>query len=257
MSDISALLSGGPLRSIPQAMLAVMPEDGAAEEIAERARIFAGRYARVALCENYRGGDECPSCACWNEGVHPDMVLAGSWEKAPGIEECLEFQAALSLKPFASLGRLGVVASADTMSLPAANSLLKIVEEPPEGARLLFIAKSEEIVPTLRSRMWILRTEGLDDREVASLPPPRSAAEWASWLERTKKSSLAELRIETRGWVQWFTEGREWRTAASLENLLNLAADRHIPVSMAQDAVYAFLKEGVAIEQIFGNVREA
>ena len=259
MSDIADLLSSGELSSIPQAALAVLaPNEGAdAATLVERARAFALRYAAVALCENRRGDDGCSSCSSWNEGTHPDMVLAGRWEKAPGIEECLAFQAALHLRPFAAPGRLGIVPAADTMSLPAANSLLKIVEEPPEGARLLFLSQSEEVIPTLRSRMWIWRPGGMADREAAAVAPPQSPLEWASWLERTKKFSLADLDLEVHGWVAWFSQACEWRIAASLENLLTLATSRHIPVSMVQDAVYALLREGASVEQIFGNVREA
>ena len=256
MFDIADLLGGGGSSPIPQAVLAVLALAEGAGSV-EDARAFALQYAAVALCENRRGDDGCPSCSCWNEGAHPDMVLAGRWEKAPGIEECLAFQAALHLRPFAAPGRLGIVPVADTMSLPAANSLLKIVEEPPEGARLLLLSQSEDVIPTLRSRMWVWRPGGTTDRGVIAAAPPQSPLEWASWLERTKKFSLADLDPEVRGWGAWFSEAGEWRTAASLENLLTLAINRHMPVSMIQDAVYALLREGASVEQIFGYVREA
>lgn len=236
--------------------MAVLQNAGKRGDMAAENREIAVQYARLALCERLTACGECVSCVCWKDGDHPDMVLAGKWDKPPGIEECLEFQAALQLRPFAAPGRLGVAVGIDSMSLPAANSLLKIAEEPPENVRLLFLSESEDIIPTLKSRMWTLRCGGIGKEEVHPSPPPGSPAEWASWLERTKKFSLDDMILDICGWIEWFEGRSDWRTAAALQNISNIAAERRIPVSMVQDVFYAFLKEGIRVEQIFGNVRQ-
>ena len=70
---------------------------------------------------------------------HPDLLIAGSLEKAPDIDTCRNLINDIALKPMESKKRLGVIMCADKLLLPAANSLLKLSEEPPEHAYLLFL----------------------------------------------------------------------------------------------------------------------
>jgi DNA polymerase-3 subunit delta' len=186
------------------------------------------------------------------------MITAGEWGDSPGIADCLDFQWLLSLKPVVAAGRLGVIMSADALSLPAANSLLKITEEPPAGSRILFMAERDEFIPTIRSRVWMFDL-GAPAEQAALMPvsPPNGAAEWAEWLGNTKKGSLDDIAAEAASWALDFSRRGEWRLAASLENTVFLAKKRHFPVSMVQDALFALLTEGVNDGKLFGDLREA
>jgi hypothetical protein len=182
-------------------------------------------------------------------------VIAGSGEKAPGVEECIAFQASLQLRPVTAPRRLGVVPFADALSIPASNALLKIAEEPPAGVHILFTASADNLLPTIRSRAW---TFSFDIASAsASSPPPDGPAEWAAWFEATKKAPLADVIADARAWAGWFASKGEWRAAADLENFIYLSEKRHMAVSMVQDALHAILKEGVRVEQLFGDLREA
>ena len=103
------------------------------------------RLARLTL----NVGPDAPSPV--REG-HPDLVVAGEVGRAPDVAACRTLIQDLALKPAASVRRLGVVLSADQLLLPAANSLLKLAEEPPSHACLLFLLEGGVILPTLRSR---------------------------------------------------------------------------------------------------------
>jgi DNA polymerase-3 subunit delta' len=245
--ELSGMMKSG---GAPQALAAVVPGEIAVD--------FRDLFAKRALCFSGTGEDGCDSCAGWTVDGHPDMVIAGKWGEPPGIADCLDLQWQLGLKPVAAPGRLGVISSAEGLSLPAANSLLKITEEPPAGGRILFIAGRDEFIPTIRSRVWMFR---LAPRASASLSeptaPPVKAAEWAAWFERTKKNSLEELAGEVGGWILDLCGRGEWRSAASLENAIFLAQKRHLPVSMVQDALFALLMEGIEDGKIFGDLREA
>jgi len=186
------------------------------------------------------------------EDGHPDMVIAGDGSGPPGIADCIEMQAVMSLRPFAAKGKLGVIPFADSLSLPAANSLLKIAEEPPEGGHLLFLAEEDNLIPTIRSRAWTLRFHP----EFASepVPPPSSPSEWISWIERTKKLSQAEIASEAHAWSRWLCKAGDWRTASSVRSAIYISQKRHLTVSMVQDAMLAILREGVPIGQIFGDI---
>jgi DNA polymerase-3 subunit delta' len=258
MPDISAFLSDennsrvwGELRErlasngAPAAMIAIVGE--------EASEAFRNMYARAALCDSGSGEDGCPSCLAWMADGHPDMVVAGDGSGPPGVADCIDMQSSMILKPFVAKGRLGVIPASDALSLPAANSLLKIAEEPPEGGHLLFLAKEDNLIQTIRSRSWVVRFGLAENSEAA--PPPVSPSEWASWFGKTKKGSLDDLAADVGSWARWLGANGDWRSSASLRNALYISKKRHMPVSMVQDAMLAILREGVSIGQIFGDIR--
>jgi DNA polymerase-3 subunit delta' len=185
------------------------------------------------------------------------MVVAGSLGQPAGVADCLALQSSLHLKPVLASRRLGVICSAESLSLPAANSLLKVTEEPPDGVFLLFLAERDNLIPTIRSRVWTLNFH----RPAGSVNepefPPSTPLEWAAWLERTKKSSLDELVSLVDLWASSLGGRGEWSKSAALQNVMYLSRHRHMPVSMVQDALYAILWEGMHGGQIFGDLREA
>lgn len=236
-------------REAAQSLSAILPSSFA--------EAFRDSYARKLLCRSGTGEDGCDSCRRWAEDGHPDLVIAGTWGKPPGIEDCLPLNGLLSLHPVVAPCRLAVISCADGLSLPAANSLLKLAEEPPRSGYLLFVAEKDNLIPTIRSRVWTIHFRLDEDAGVVPLPPPGTASEWAGWLEGSKKKKLDEVLFEAEGWVLWHESEENWETAASLRNALFLAQKRHLPVSMVQDALFALLKEGIKSEQIFGDLREA
>jgi DNA polymerase-3 subunit delta' len=240
--ELREMLSSG---GAPGALLAIVASG--------RARHFRDMYARIVLCDEGSGSDGCASCRSWMDDGHPDMVVAGSSDGPPGIADCLEMQTAMSLRPFCARGRLGVVHSVDAISLPAANSLLKIAEEPPEGGHLLFLAEEDHVISTIRSRSWTVSFK--PEETAGDSPPPATTAEWAAWIERTRKLSADEIAPEADGWAGWLCGRGEFGLAASVRNMLYISNMRHLPVSMVQDALEAILREGVPIEQILGDLR--
>ncbi|MDR3354517.1 MAG: hypothetical protein LBO21_05720 [Synergistaceae bacterium] len=244
-ADLSSSISGG---GAPHALAVCMPP--------LYVNRFLGLYAKKVLCASGTGEDGCASCRAWREEEHPDMLILGRPGEPAGIDECMAFQSALYLKPIIARVRLGVIHSAENMSLPAANSLLKLTEEPPAGGRLLFIVERDSLIPTIRSRVWMINfTVPLQSLGEAG-PPPLDPSGWAGWLERTRKLSLDELAASTDSWIMSLCGEEKWETAASIQNIMYLARLRHIPVSMVQDALYALLWEGIRFEHIFGDLRE-
>jgi DNA polymerase III subunit delta' len=90
--------------------------------------------------------------------------------------------------------RVAIIDTADDMNDPAANALLKMLEEPPPRALLLLISNVPgRLLPTIRSRCQRLALRPLDDAtlesELARLLPDSDAAERAS-LARLAGGSL-------------------------------------------------------------------
>lgn len=89
---------------------------------------------------------------------HPDYFNIGPDGAQIRIGQIRELQRLAGLAPMQGRCRVCLLAPADCMEAPAANSLLKILEEPPEGMVFILItAQPHSLLPTLRSRTAMIR----------------------------------------------------------------------------------------------------
>lgn len=111
--------------------------------------------AREIFCS----GDRTPSCPCvdcaqMEQGVHPDFLLVQPSDgKDIGVDAARGIIETLNTYPSQARLRLVLIDGADRLTMPAANALLKTLEEPPHTARLFLLAESaSRVLPTIRSR---------------------------------------------------------------------------------------------------------
>jgi DNA polymerase-3 subunit delta' len=111
---------------------------------------------------------ELLSATDWPGGLfsHPDLWLDDAVgtlaidrirlrESNPDAEEGPTLQHFLSLSAFAGRAKVAVIGNAERLSLPAANSLLRLLEEPPSNTVIWLCTsrpESEHLPSTLRSR---------------------------------------------------------------------------------------------------------
>ena len=111
-----------------------------------------------------RGCTTCDSCAKIARGIHPDVVVLvreGAAQIVPIENVRSQVIARLGLPPHEAEVRVFVVEEATAMAPPAANALLKTLEEPPP--RTLFVlctTAPEQLLPTIRSRCQRIRFTG-------------------------------------------------------------------------------------------------
>ncbi len=115
------------------------------------------------------------------EGVHPDLT----WVRPSGAAEILRADiedpvvAAAARTPFESARRVFVIEHADTFNDPAANRMLKTLEEPPSFVHLILITnRLGDVLPTIRSRCQLVRFEAPSVATLASRirgVPPETA----------------------------------------------------------------------------------
>lgn len=140
-------------------------------------RAFALRLAQTLLCEkpgaNAAACGGCKSCLLFSAGTHPDLTFVEPGEESTHIliDQVRALNESLTLMPHTAARKVAILAPAEAMNLNAANSLLKILEEPPLGSVLLLVTHQPTRLPaTVRSRC----------AHVALSPPER--AEALSWL---------------------------------------------------------------------------
>jgi DNA polymerase-3 subunit delta' len=138
---------------------------------------FAEALAAKLLCEGDASAGPCGSCdSCrWLlAGNHPDyrkIVAEGEAEegaegekaaaaaRSPAAGAPIKIDQIRSLDNFVYVGshrggrRVVLIAPAEAMNAAAANSLLKMLEEPPENVHFLLVSvRWRQLLPTLRSR---------------------------------------------------------------------------------------------------------
>ncbi len=125
---------------------------------------------------------------------HPDLIYFGDQEKL-GVGETKKIREFLSLRPYQAKGRAVVLITADNLTPPAQNSLLKTLEEPPEEALILLGVNSENsLLPTILSRC---QTVILNDSEgslanASSNGLRDSSASYRNDIERLEKSTIEQ-----------------------------------------------------------------
>jgi len=109
-------------------------------------------------------------------GSHPDLrVLArltreksDELARSITVDQVRSLQGLFATTPSLSLRRVVIIDAIDDLERPAANALLKNLEEPPTGTVFLLISHAPgRLLPTIRSRCRLLRFGVLSDREMA------------------------------------------------------------------------------------------
>ena len=85
-----------------------------------------------------------------------------------GVDEAQDIVKKLSLKPYEGGYKFLIIWMAENMNGPAANKLLKLIEEPPDKTVLILIAEDEEqIIQTIRSRCQVLHFPPLAEEAIS------------------------------------------------------------------------------------------
>ena len=186
---------------------------------------FARSLAASVLCkqpdENHHACGICSSCQLLQAGTHPDYhylkptSLKNSKSKKPAlsirIEAIRDLCETLNQTSQFSGYRVAILEQADQMTLAAANSLLKTLEEPGQGVLMLLVsARAQRLPITIRSRCQSLRftvpdettalnwlkTDGLQDPalENISLKGEQLEQSLTSGLKQAYGSPLAALQ---------------------------------------------------------------
>jgi DNA polymerase-3 subunit delta' len=111
---------------------------------------------------------QCRSCQRILEGKHADVTPIGLDSKTEiGIDDIRGLQRLANLPPYEGKCKVFIIDDAEYLSTEAANSLLKILEEPPPRVVWLLLAAEEErLLPTIISRCQRLELKPVPSERV-------------------------------------------------------------------------------------------
>lgn len=139
-------------------------------------KTIALQLGRALLCtEDTRAPRPCGACAACRSlahGAHPDLQVIERREDATeiSVEQMRELGSALQHTALFEGYRVAIIDDADTMTHGAANSLLKMLEEPRGKTIIIMIASAaHRVLPTIRSRVVTLHLSPMTDDAVERL----------------------------------------------------------------------------------------
>jgi DNA polymerase III subunit delta' len=110
-------------------------------------------------------------------GTHPDLTALRTEQVVIRIDEARRLVERAYFAPSLGRHRVIVVEDADRMTERTSNVLLKALEEPPEHTVWVLCAPSDaDLLPTIRSRVRLLRLREPDVADVAALIQRRTGA---------------------------------------------------------------------------------
>jgi DNA polymerase-3 subunit delta' len=209
--------------------------------------LFAQRLANLLLCEQQSGGknpvapvnwqpcERCQSCHLFQVGNHPDLLLLhpSSADKLIAVEPVRELMQFCSLTTYYGRYRIILISPAEQMNHYAANSLLKLLEEPPPQTLFILVShQPQQLIITLRSRCQLLDfsrphqhlTQAWLQQRLATSQPAVSKADIALLLKLSAQAPLAALAlIETGAMTQ---------RNALFDSLIQLATQKIDPIKV-------------------------
>lgn len=129
-------------------------------------RAVAFFFARLLLCSRPQETDGllnpcgvCVHCRKTAHGTHPDLFICQSEEDGViKIDHVRALQKTVAFAPLEAARRVCLVHECENMTPDAANSLLKLLEEPPTSNHLfLTVSAVETLLPTIVSRCQVLK----------------------------------------------------------------------------------------------------
>lgn len=135
-------------------------------------RAMALALAKALMCEKKQDEacETCPVCRSMHldpeENRCPDFIVYSPEKDVVKIEFMRELKELAYVRPMLGGRRVFIVDEAEKMNVEAANSILKILEEPPPYTYIILIATNPELVlPTIKSRCRVLSFAPISDRK--------------------------------------------------------------------------------------------
>lgn len=179
----------------------------------------------------------CPECQRVLSGNHPDIVLAQADGRQIKVDTIRHLKSEFTKSAMEGSQKLFIIKDAERMTVSAANSLLKFIEEPGPGIYILLLTTNKSaVLPTIQSRTQVLEMAPLNRQELLSALKKAGVTPSQAQVAVGLTDSVTDVvswctddwfAQAIKGTVQWYHEVSQGKMTAFVDvqaNLIKLAA---------------------------------
>ncbi len=193
-------------------------------------REMAVQLAKALYCEQEEDDscEQCANCRRIQHGNHPDVYLIEPDGGSIKISQIRELQRQFSFRSSEGNRKIYILDQADTMTVQAANSLLKFLEEPSSQVTAILLTEQiHAILPTILSRCQLITFSALHPETIVKTlmsegftePLARTAAQLTAGLSEARKLCQSEQFAQLRNQVVQLSEDILFRGSYALVSL--------------------------------------
>jgi DNA polymerase-3 subunit delta' len=209
---------------------------------------LARAFAQALVCQRGQASPcgECSPCQRVALGRYPDVQFIAAEKSAIQIDQVRAIQSDAALSPLEGRYKVFVIQEIERATAPAANALLKTLEEPPPQVVLLLTsARRDQVLPTIVSRCQMLALRPLSVTETQAALQER----WG--VVEDQAALLARLSAGALGWaVQAHADTALWQMRSRVLDELSALPAQNALGRLAYSEALARQKED--LETVLG-----
>jgi len=160
-------------------------------------KMAAISLAKALNCKqnSINGCERCSSCIKIEKMIHPNLRIVNPEGNYIKIEQIRRLKADSSLKIYEGRKKVWIIDEAEKLTQEAANSLLKILEEPPLHLVIILITHIPRLLPpTIISRCRIIHFSPLRDEDINEILKKQKniKAEFIPIVSQLARGSMSE-----------------------------------------------------------------
>lgn len=129
-------------------------------------------FAQSIFCENFgvEPCNKCNACKKINTDNHPDLHIIDIEDESIKRELVDQIIESVYIKPYEADKKIYIINNSHNMTLQAANTFLKTLEEPPKDTVIILLStNSELLLPTIVSRCQVIKFKRINKNEIKKL----------------------------------------------------------------------------------------
>ena len=172
--------------------------------------------------------EKCRNCKLIEQGEFPDVTLIKPVNQVIKTERIRELVGQFSQAGIESQQQIFIIEQAEKMHPNAANSLLKVIEEPQSEVYIFFLTSDEEkILPTIRSRTQIFHFKKQEEKLILLLEQMGLVKKKAILLAQFSQSRAEAEKLANQASFWTLVDESErlltWLVAKKKESYLQVA----------------------------------
>ena len=172
--------------------------------------------------------EKCRNCKLIEQGEFPDVTLIKPVNQVIKTERIRELVGQFSQAGIESQQQVFIIEQAEKMHPNAANSLLKVIEEPQSEVYIFFLTSDEEkILPTIRSRTQIFHFKKQEEKLIHQLEQAGLVKKKATLLAQFSQSRAEAEKLAHQASFWTLVDESErlltWLVAKKKESYLQVA----------------------------------